>query len=525
VPRNVRAGIAVLTVGQVVLVALIGFGARLALGLHTPLEADEATQAAAALTALNGGPQFLTEPNKHYLGSLDVYVLTPFVALLGPTLVAVRVGLAFLGAIFSVLAYALGRLLLPSRGQALVLAVCVSLLPLYSTYYGAILAGYAEALPLELAAIVVAIMIGWRDRARLLRWWAILGLLIGISLWNDLLSLPIGGLVVVSLLVRAPVLGWVRTLRGALLATISGVIGFSPWLIYQLRHAFVGVTNLPLYHTSSLVRAHTLLSTQIPILLGGSGDRLPILVGPSGTCGADTVPVFISDAFFLVLACATLWLRRNSIRRLFTAFPTALAPADLVLLAAPVVFAVALFSSAELIPCDPRYLILAGPPTAVAMALIVVTRTSFRHVARIALIAWLVISGITASGLLPRQQISTPTGGTVPADFSPVLALLAQHRPRAVWTQYWIAVPIIFYSNLRLTVGVFGGPIAFPRIQAKAEAVSSPSWLFASDDPEVVQFLDLCRQRGVTFSRYRSGGMTLFTDLSSPLTPAMGQFF
>ena len=64
------------TLLAVLILMALGFAVRLALGLRTQLDADEATFALAGLHITHG--QFaLMEPNGQYLGALDAYIAAP----------------------------------------------------------------------------------------------------------------------------------------------------------------------------------------------------------------------------------------------------------------------------------------------------------------------------------------------------------------------------------------------------------------------------------------------------------------
>src|SRR5438270_13851660 len=88
-----------IAVSSVICVMLLALAVRLALGMRSQLEADEATFAIAGLR-ITQGHLLLMEPNAQYLGALDAYVSAPFIAILGPTLFAVRLASAAVGALY-----------------------------------------------------------------------------------------------------------------------------------------------------------------------------------------------------------------------------------------------------------------------------------------------------------------------------------------------------------------------------------------------------------------------------------------
>jgi hypothetical protein len=85
---------------------------------------------------------------------------------------------------------------------------------------------------------------------------------------------------------------------------------------------------------------------------------------------------------------------------------------------------------------------------------------------------------------------------------------------------YWVARPILYLSGGRIDAAVYNGPIAFPSVQAAAEASRDAAWLFVDGDPNIGIFQGLMRATGVTASEVSVDGYELFEGLSSPLAPA-----
>lgn len=132
---------------------------RLALGLHPALDGDEATEAVTAIRILHGHPA-LMESSGRYLGALDSYVLAPFIATLGPTVLAVRTAEAALRGCYVALVYALGRRSLGKEGAALVAAAIASVFPLYAVTVGH-RTSYALILVLETLILLLSIRLAW----------------------------------------------------------------------------------------------------------------------------------------------------------------------------------------------------------------------------------------------------------------------------------------------------------------------------------------------------------------------------
>lgn len=145
-------------------IVLLAFALRLAIGLLTPLDADESVEGIAALRILHGH-LVLMESNARYLGALDSYLLAPFVAVFGPTLLAIRVALSVVGAGYVAGTFALGRRLFGSDRDGLLLAGIAAVFPLFALSYGIKARTYGVLLLLE----VICLLGGLRPGRRVVR--------------------------------------------------------------------------------------------------------------------------------------------------------------------------------------------------------------------------------------------------------------------------------------------------------------------------------------------------------------------
>src|SRR5262245_49662865 len=206
-------------------IVLVAAGIRLALGLQEPLDADEATEAVTALRILHGHLA-LMESSARYLGALDSYALAPFVAVLGPTLLAVRAAQAALGGGYVALVYGLGRRTLGGAGSGLTAAAVATVFPLYAVAFGERARGYGLLLVLETLFLLLAVRLAWPASRPGRGAWAAAGLVAGVGLWAHLLlAVPIAaGLAAV--LARAPAPGWRPTRRGPGLAAGAITVGY-----------------------------------------------------------------------------------------------------------------------------------------------------------------------------------------------------------------------------------------------------------------------------------------------------------
>src|SRR2546422_860954 len=114
------------------------------------------------------------------------------------------------------------------------------------------------------------------------------------------LALP-GGLCLMAGLLRA------RAWRSLVPALAGGLIGFTPWLVYNvvlthlgsIRHLY---SPLQAYSVPTHVAAGQVITAALPIFVGARMNF----------CGAATVPWPVADLGLLGLAAAALWIRRTA---------------------------------------------------------------------------------------------------------------------------------------------------------------------------------------------------------------------
>ena len=496
------------TMAALLLLLVAAFASRLIFGLHTGLDGDESTTAFTALR-ITQGHLVLMESNQHYQAALESYIIAPFVWLLGPTVLAVRVPLALVGALFVLALYDLGHTIFGRHTAGLLLACVGTVFPVFELVWSMkARSGYAETMVLAVVCLCLAARIGWQPRGNRFRNWILLGLVAGIGLWNYLLiAVPLAP-VAVALLCRAPALGWRRTLRGAGAALGGLLVGFSPWLAYNASHHLASLQNLPSYATS------------IPHAIKGLVEQeLPIFAGTSSECGSNTVTPWVAWIGLAALAAAVLWLRRKPIGRLLRGDLRSVEPVEMLLAIAPVAVVAVVAGRFNDVPCEPRYLLPLAIPLAVAATLVLMVRSRWRFVAAGLGIAYLVIAAFTAYGPTVDALPYTTTGAPIPLNRTQIVTELEARHVTVLFGDYWVARPIVYLSGGRIDAAVYNGPIGFPSVQASAEASHDPAWLFVDGDPNIGIFQALMRSMGVTAHEVSVDGYELLQGFSVPLRP------
>jgi hypothetical protein len=491
----------------VVGVMTLGFAVRLVLGLRTPLDPGEATLGLTALHIVHG-QLALMEPGGQYLGALDAYLIAPFVALFGGGLAAIRIGLAFIGALTVLAGYWFGRIAFRRSSDALLGAGVIAVFPLFAVYWSARLhPGGADLVLLETVCLTAAALIGW-GRGHRLRWWALLGFAAGVGLWSDVLFLCVAVAIAAGLLLRAPRIGWPNVSRGASAALIAGVIGMVPWLVYNVPNGFPSLHALP--------RTGVGIGTGVRNLLS---DQLPIFVGGSSSCTHPVIPTAISDLAFGALLLVLLWSRRRTLRYLVAGHWTGLSYLDLALLVIPATLGAVLLGGLNASPCVAQHLLPMAVPLALGVAGILVERGRRRPVALGVAAVWLVVSGVAAAGTLPDATTSTSAGAQLPSDLGAGVTFLERHHPSAIWAEYSLSLLLSYDSGDTLPIGEYGGAVAFLARQQQVETALDPSWVFAQGDPRIAEFVTACRSHAITYTTATGDGLVLYSNLTVPLEP------
>ncbi|MGN9804316.1 DUF423 domain-containing protein [Micromonospora sp. L32] len=218
------------------LVGLAGVGYRLALLLgDTPrTNSDEATMGLAALHIARGEDFPVFFYGQAYMGALEAYLAAPLVALAGPSVLALRLPLLALYALFLLLSWRLTRRLGGDRWFAL-LVVGLLALGADRIVKNQLIAGggYPELNPIGAGlALLTLDLVAGRPAGR--RWrLAGFGFLAGLTVWVDPLLLPY----VLALGAVLVTITW-RDLRGrhGVLLAGAALVGAAPLLGYGLAH-------------------------------------------------------------------------------------------------------------------------------------------------------------------------------------------------------------------------------------------------------------------------------------------------
>ncbi len=204
-----------------------------------PFNSDEAVVALMARHILQGArPHFFY--GQAYMGSLDAYLVAAAFALLGESVLALRVVQVLLFAAFLLTGYVVVARFTGDRRAALLAVTLLAFPPVLLTLYTtASLGGYGEALLLGNLLLWWGHRLG-REDVRCWGLWLAWGLAAGLGFWAF-------GLVLVYALPVALWLAWrlrIRPWPGYLLALLGFVLGSLPWWLGNLSHLGVAVGEL-----------------------------------------------------------------------------------------------------------------------------------------------------------------------------------------------------------------------------------------------------------------------------------------
>jgi hypothetical protein len=505
-----------LTLGTLGFIVAFGFVVRLIVGSQIPLDADESVEAITGLHILHGHFA-LMESNARYLGALDSYVMVPFIALFGTTVAAIRIAFAIVGAAYVGLMFVLGRLAFRRDRAALLMAGIAAVFPLFALAYGVKARAYGLVLVLEVLCLILVIRLAWSGRPPRGRDWLAFGFVVGLSVWHDILIATTVFVCVLALLARGSAIGWATLRRGALLAVVGAVVGFSPWLIYNaqtrlgsLRHLYTPLTT---YHVPTDQAVREVLAIALPIFVGARVNY----------CGPSIASTSAVDLALLLVAMAVLWNRRHVLAALVRGRFAAIEPVDTIVLIGPLAVLAVTVRFFNALSCEPRYLFPLAVPLIAAFVLLLGAGWLFRAAAGALLLALLAVSVITAQrqAALIHDLLIVPGAPSVRVDLPALATRLESEKPEAVWANYWLARPIEYVSGDRIVMGAYGGYVAFPEIQSQALAAPHPSWLFMPGSSDIPVFEAACTKRGITYRRLEvTDGLILYADLSERLEPA-----
>jgi 4-amino-4-deoxy-L-arabinose transferase-like glycosyltransferase len=239
--------------------AIIAFAAGLRILLIAlnwpPTNSDEGVMGIIALHIAYHGERPLMFYGQNYMGTIEAYIAALFFHLFGgPSLFALRLGVVLMVTGFFIVMYLLTRLLF-SKKLALVTLALLSVGSIaYLTRQTLATGGSAETLLFGSLSLLLTTWLAltyrrsvpWRVKLLRCGVYLLLGLVVGLAVWSDLVVAPI--LAVAGLLLL--LFCWRDLLLWNLPVILLGIlVGFLPSLMYSMQHQLNPiVTLLSLFH-------------------------------------------------------------------------------------------------------------------------------------------------------------------------------------------------------------------------------------------------------------------------------------
>jgi Dolichyl-phosphate-mannose-protein mannosyltransferase len=353
-----------------------------------------------------------------YGGTLETVLSAPLLAAFPGSTVALRIVPVALTAIAAVLVWRVGRRTI-GEPAATAAGVLFWLWPAYAIWKSSRAHGfYGSGLVLALLVLLLVLRLYERPTRRDA---VLLGLVVGVGLWQTAQLLPIA-------LVAALWLIWQRpaTLRLAPLALTCAFAGFLPWIVSNVRHDWWSFSFPPGAGTFAS-RLRGTVNGALPMAFG---LRVPFDLAWVGGVAIGGVAMLALYAGLVIVAVRT---RRT--------------PVSLLVVVAVVFPLIAATSTFTWIVDEPRYLYILSP---VLVLLVAVVLTSWqRAAAAVAVAVSLTAFGLVRMGDSPQFQ-ARADGMFVPADFGPLEAELERLGVDRVFADYWVAYRLDFATDEKI---------------------------------------------------------------------------
>ena len=531
----------------VILTGAIALRAALLALDAVPFNADEAVVALMARHILQGErPWFFY--GQAYMGSLDAYLVAGAFALMGESVLAVRVVQVALFLSTLLTGYAVALRLTGDRHTALLAVLLLAFPPVLLTLYTTVsLGGYGEALLTGNLLLWWGRRLGWEDTHR---WglWLAWGLVAGLGFWAF-------GLVLVYLVPVALWLLWrrpepvegrcpepvegrlrARPWRGYLLAALGFAIGSLPWWLGNLGRVEVAVAELLGTAVRSTATASSLLSNVGARIFNFIVLGMPALFGLRFPWSVEGPPLWLAVPVLALYLGALLYGLRHSSTHPSSTHSSSTTPSVRLLLWS---VCVALFLGFILTPFggDPsgRYFLPLYLPLFVFTADALVALRE--HVGRW---AWVLPGAVLAFNLVGTTQaaLANPPGITTQFEAitqvdhrydAELIEFLRAHEGTRGYANYWVTYPIAFLSGEEI--------ILVPHLPYKADmrytsrddryapygeqVEASPVVVYVTTNHPVLD--ELLQERftalGVNFREVQLGSYHVFYDLSRKVTP------
>ena len=312
-----------------------------------------------------------------------------------------------------------------------------------------------------------------------------LGLATGLAFWANPQTLY---LMVPAYLWYAPRL--LARWRSLIPMGAGALVGAAPWIRSNLTHHWLSLhfPQQPDIAGGYLGRLRQFFQVALPMALGA---RVPYtrawVLGAVGIVAtAGLIVAFVAGSLLLP------------------------APARLLVLVAAVYPFLFAYSPFSWYVDHPRYLLFLAPVLALLLGHLVARRLPRGLLGGIAAAGVAVAACTFGLAVMNSSRGTEPFGPDVhvPSDLTPLTQLLAGYQVRSAFADYWLAYRTTFETGGRTVVSPTY-VVRDPTIDAEVRAAPIPDYLFISSSASLPAFTRLCTGLGVGVSLHQSGPFTL----------------
>lgn len=455
--------------------------------LQSPIggfDADEATSALVSRQVLDGELPAFIRP-LHHGGTILAYPRAPLLALFGPSALVMKLTEVAVYAAACLVAWRVGRRVFGERAAQLGAAVMWVYPPATVWETTKVMLYYTPAVLVSQCVLLICLRLH-RETSR--RDVAVLGLLMGLSVWIHPIALYVGVPACAWLFARRP-----QLLRDAWLAVPTGLLGMLPWLWSNLRGGW-GSLEQPTGSVDSSFWGR---------LQGFFEALLPRLAGLRDQYLGDWYLKPLSGVVYVALMVAALVaLRRWKDER--TLLLT-------VAIAYPFLFAVPRNS---VFVDEPRYGMALLPVLALCVGY-AIERVARRELLAVGAIGVLsIISIVSLRHVVVESATRTGLDVLRPVDTDELWPVLREQGITEAYADYWIGMRLQFEQREPFTLLPLNSYYLDYRYTAPAEG--SRHAIFAVDSPLVDRWSALVRANGLD-PRIRTTEHFVIVETSAPM--------
>lgn len=422
--------------------------------IDLPMESDEAIVGIMARHILYRGEWSTYYYGQNYLGPLEPAVAALFMAVLGPSAVALRLApltfsVAFVGVSTAFARRAFGPVAAGATALYLVLP------PLFLTTWSVkARGGYAEAL--ALGAIILWLAVDLAEQPRGSDWrWVAEGTFAGLAVWTDPLALVFVAPVCLYLLLRLRdrLIHWTTVA-----AIFAALVTSFPMIRENVRTGGATLRDLAGPNASQSLTVATVLHnlsgvarTALPVLLGflqGSSNHPRFDANVQAHHAAATLG---AGGGVLILLALVVLVARSATR----AVRFEPQPADLLTWVAAL--SIALFAASQmesLHVTEPRYLLPLYSAVPLAGAALQRLGKRRREIVPVALALALIVNARSWQAYRPDLAAPILSGQVVRADDPALVLALERRGDHTFYADYWVVYSVAFASREQVVGGV-----------------------------------------------------------------------